>query len=59
MNTKNLFKVGLFTVKPPQSHSTIALPAIGITVNILVITVAPKTHLTPRKNISRKSSSHH
>ena len=45
---KNLFKVGLLTVKPPQSHCTIYFPAIGIAVTMLVMTVAPQKLIWPQ-----------
>jgi hypothetical protein len=38
---KNLFKVALFTEKPPQINSTISCPIHGIALTRLVITVAP------------------
>jgi hypothetical protein len=38
---KNLFKVALFTEKPPQMNSTISCPSQGIALIRLVITVAP------------------
>ena len=37
---KNLFKVALFTEKPPQMNSTISVPTQGIALIKLVITVA-------------------
>jgi len=38
---KNLFKVALFTEKPPHINSTISCPTHGIALIRLVITVAP------------------
>jgi hypothetical protein len=38
---KNLFKVALFTEKPPQINSTISCPIHGIALIRFVITVAP------------------
>jgi hypothetical protein len=38
---KNLFKVALLTLNPPQMNSTISCPIHGIALIKLVITVAP------------------
>jgi hypothetical protein len=39
--TKNRFKVGFSTEKPPHNQPTKSFPIIGIAPNKLVITVAP------------------
>jgi hypothetical protein len=45
---KNLFKVALSTLNPPQINSTTSLPIHGIADNILVITVAPQNDIPPQ-----------
>jgi hypothetical protein len=44
---KNLFKVALFTLKPPQMNSTISCPIHGTALIKLVITVAPHNDICP------------
>jgi hypothetical protein len=45
---KNLFRVALFTVNPPQSQSTMDCPTTGTAVTKLVITVAPQKLIWPQ-----------
>ena len=57
---RNLFNVGLPTLKPPHTHITNSEPYIGIAVKKLVITVAaqkdmePQTNTYPRKAVRVK-----
>ena len=44
---KNLFKVALFTEKPPQRNSTISCPTHGMAPIRFVITVAPHNDIWP------------
>jgi len=44
---KNNFKVKLFTEKPFHIHITKYVPMYGITLNKLVITVAPQRDICP------------
>ena len=46
--TKNLFKVGLSTEKPPHNQLTMYSPTIGKAPNKLVITVAPHKLICPQ-----------
>jgi hypothetical protein len=46
-NAKNLFKVALLTLKPPQINSTISCPTHGMALIRLVITVAPHKDICP------------
>jgi len=46
--TKNLFSVGLSTLKPPHNQLTIYLPIIGKAPSIFVITVAPHKLICPQ-----------